>query len=45
MNWRNVLPFGIPETTGEIFASFASALLAGIIGGALLGALLIWIEP
>jgi hypothetical protein len=45
VNWRNVLPFGVPETTGEIFASVASAFLAGVIGAALLVGFLIWIGP
>lgn len=45
MNWRNVLPFGVPDTPGEVMASFASALVFAIIGAILLCALIFWIEP
>lgn len=44
MNWRNVLPFGVPETEREILASFASAVLFAGIGAALLMGILFWIE-
>ncbi len=45
MNWRNVLPFGVPTTTSEVMASFASAVVFAIIGASLVLALIFWIEP
>lgn len=45
LNWRNVLPFGVPETTLEVFASFASAIVVGVVGAILLVTLFFWAAP
>ena len=42
MNWRNVLPFGVPETPLEVIASLASAFAAGVLGAAIVLTLIIW---
>jgi hypothetical protein len=42
MNWRNVLPFGVPDTPAEVMASLVSALVVGIVGAVILVSLLIW---